>query len=58
MNIEDNDNVDLDEKTKVKVSIPKRLRLKMESVKVLTGQTVSDQVKEALEEHFDEGDEQ
>lgn len=53
---DDEDRERLEEESTVKVTIPERLRLKMHSVKVLSGKTLSDQATEALEAYFSDGD--
>jgi len=45
---------DLSEPKTMKVSLPARLHLKLHSVKILTGETISDMVEEAVESYFDE----
>lgn len=53
MDIRD-DNMDLDEDKTMKVSLPKRLHLKLHSLKILTGTTVSEMVEEAVVAYFEE----
>lgn len=56
MNIETGDDEDMEERVTTKVQIPRRLKLKLKALKVITGQTMSDTVTNALEEHIGEGD--
>lgn len=49
-----NENKDLSEPKTLKVSLPARLHLKLHSLKILSGTTISDTVEEALNEYFDE----
>lgn len=44
---------DLDELTTVKLQIPKRQRLLLHSLKITTGQTMSDIVQEALRTYLE-----
>ncbi|PSG97840.1 hypothetical protein BRD56_03405 [Thermoplasmatales archaeon SW_10_69_26] len=53
MDIRDDD-MDLDEDKTMKVSLPKRLHLKLHSLKILTGTTVSEMVEEAVVAYFEE----
>lgn len=53
MRIRDEGN-DLSEPKTLKVSLPARLHLKLHSLKILTGTTISDTVEEAVERYFDE----
>lgn len=53
MDIRDDD-MDLDEDKTMKVSLPKRLHLKLHSLKILTGTTVSEMVEEAVIAYFEE----
>jgi hypothetical protein len=53
MDIRDDD-MDLEEDKTMKVSLPKRLHLKLHSMKILTGTTVSEMVEEAVIAYFDE----
>lgn len=45
---------DLSEPKTLKVSLPARLHLKLHSLKILSGTTISDTVEEALDEYFEE----
>lgn len=53
MNVDDDD---LAEDKQLKVKLPLRLHLRLHSVKVLTGQNISDQVAEALAKYLDDVD--
>lgn len=54
-----NEETDLSEPKTLKVSLPARLHLKLHSLKILTGTTISDTVEDALDEFFaDRGSEQ
>lgn len=53
MNVDDDD---LAEDKQLKVKLPLRLHLRLHSVKVLTGQNISDQVAEALASYLDDMD--
>jgi metal-responsive CopG/Arc/MetJ family transcriptional regulator len=53
MDIRDDD-MDLEEDKTMKVSLPKRLHLKLHSLKILTGTTVSEMVEEAVVAYFEE----
>lgn len=54
MNIEDDESIP-DEKA-IKVQIPGELYVKLHSVKLLTGETLKDQIATALETHFEDQD--
>lgn len=45
---------DLSEPKTLKVSLPARLHLKLHSLKILTGTTISDTVEDAVERYFEE----
>lgn len=45
---------DLSEPKTLKVSLPARLHLKLHSLKILTGETISDTVQEAVESYFED----
>ncbi len=45
---------DLSEPKTLKVSIPARLHLRLHSLKILTGTTISDTVEDALSAYLDE----
>lgn len=49
-----NETKDLSEPKTLKVSLPARLHLKLHSLKILSGTTISDTVEEALDAYFDE----
>lgn len=49
-----NETKDLSEPKTLKVSLPARLHLKLHSLKILSGTTISDTVEQALEEYFEE----
>lgn len=53
MDIRDDD-MDLDEEKTMKVSLSKRLHLKLHSMKILTGTTVSEMVEEAVIAYFED----
>lgn len=45
---------DMSEPKTLKITLPARLHLRLHSVKILTGTTISDTVKQALAEFFEE----
>lgn len=45
---------DLSEPKTLKITLPARLHLRLHSVKILTGTTISDTVEQALAEFFEE----
>lgn len=53
MNVDDED---LAEDKQLKVKLPLRMHLRLHSVKVLTGETISDQVSEALASYLEDMD--
>lgn len=57
MNIETQVDADMDEEKTLKVTIPKRMHLKLHSVKILTGRNISETVEEAVQAFFDEHEE-
>jgi predicted DNA-binding protein len=52
----DVDDDQLAEDKQLKVKLPLRMHLRLHSVKVLTGQNISEQVAEALAEYLDDMD--
>jgi len=51
-----NDEADMEESKTMKVQIPTRLHIKLHSLKILSGQTISDTVEEAVESYFEAND--
>jgi hypothetical protein len=47
------EDVDLSEPKTLKVGLPTRIHLKLHSVKILTGQNISDTVEAAVEHYFE-----
>jgi predicted DNA-binding protein len=47
------DEDDMNESKTMKVQIPTRLHLKLHSLKILSGRTISDTVEEAVETYFE-----
>lgn len=48
------EDVDLDESKTLKVTLPAAMHLKLHSLKVLTGQNISETVEEAVQTHLDD----
>ncbi len=48
---------DLEERKTLKVKVPQAFQLRLHALKVLTGQTISEMVEEALDEYFAQADE-
>lgn len=48
---------DLEERKTLKVKVPQAFQLRLHALKVLTGQTISEMVEEALDAYFAQADE-